>query len=60
MRRFLGREPRYSREEIQQQAQAAIEARVNQGRPADEEFVPLQRRLDELDSAIVGGRPSGN
>lgn len=51
MRRYFGREPRYSREELQRQAQEAIDARVSMGRPPDEEFFPLEARLAEADRA---------
>jgi hypothetical protein len=53
MGKYFGREPRYSREEIEQQAQAAIDALVSQGRPPAEDWAPLQARLDEIDEAIV-------
>ena len=57
MGRYFGREPRYSREELERQAQEAIEARVSLGRPPDEDFLPLEVRLDELDVAIVARPP---
>jgi len=53
MRKYFGREPRYSREEIERQAQEAIDARVGMGRPPAEEWQPLQARLDDIDHAIV-------
>ena len=53
MGKYFGREPRYSREEIERQAQEAIDARVNLGRPPAEEWSPLQVRLDDIDHAIV-------
>ena len=53
MGKYFGREPRYSREEIERQAQEAIDARVNLGRPPAEEWEPLQIRLDDIDHAIV-------
>jgi len=56
MGKFFGSEPRYSREEIERQAQEAIDARVNLGRPPAEEWRPLEMRLDEIDHAIVSRR----
>ena len=56
MRRFFDREPRYSREELERQAQDAIDAQVGRGRPPESDFEPLRDRLDELDEAIVSGR----
>ena len=53
MGKYFGREPRYSREEIERQAQEAIDARVSMGRPPAEEWQPLQARLDDIDHAIV-------
>ena len=53
MGKYFGREPRYSREEIERQAQEAIDARVSLGRPPAEEWQPLQTRLDDIDHAIV-------
>jgi hypothetical protein len=53
MGKYFGREPRYSREEIERQAQAAIDAAVSLGRPPAEDWAPLQARLDEIDHAIV-------
>ena len=56
MGKFFGSEPRYSREEIERQAQEAIDARVNLGRPPAEEWQPLELRMDEIDQAIVSRR----
>ena len=53
MGKYFGREPRYSREEIERQAQEAIDARVSLGRPPAEDWQPLQARLDDIDHAIV-------
>lgn len=53
MGRYFGREPRYSREEIERQAQEAIDARVSLGRPPDEDFRPLEARLAETDRALA-------
>ncbi|MDQ3896339.1 MAG: hypothetical protein M3326_03640 [Actinomycetota bacterium] len=53
MRRYFAREPRYSRQEIERQAQEAIDARVALGRPPAEDFLPLEQRLAELDRAPV-------
>lgn len=57
MGRYFGREPRYSREELERQAQEAIDDRVSLGRPPDEEFRPLEARLEALDEAIVSRPP---
>jgi hypothetical protein len=53
MGKYFGREPRYSREEIERQAQEAIDARVSMGRPPAEDWRPLEARLAEIDHAIV-------
>jgi len=53
MGKFFGREPRCTREEIERQAQDAIDARVNLGRPPAEDWQPLEMRMDEIDHAIV-------
>ena len=53
MGKYFGREPRYSREEIEHQAQQAIEARVSLGRPPAEDWRPLEDRLEQLDRALV-------
>ena len=57
MGRYFGREPRYSREELERQAQEAIDARVSMGRPPEEDFRSLEARLDAIDEAIVARRP---
>lgn len=56
MGKYFGREPRYSREEIERQAQQAIDARVSLGRPPVEEWRPLEDRLDEIDR-VLASRP---
>ncbi len=56
MGKFFGSEPRYSREEIERQAQEAIDARVSLGRPPAEDWHPLEIRLDEIDHAIISRR----
>jgi len=53
MGKYFGREPRYSREEIERQAQEAIDAAVSRGRPPAEDWAPLQARLAELDRAVA-------
>ena len=53
MGRYFGREPRYTQEELQRQAQEAIDARVSLGRPPDEDFLPLEARLAEVDGAVA-------
>ena len=51
MRRYFASEPRHSREELERQAQEAIDARINLGRPPDEEFQHLEQRLADVDRA---------
>lgn len=53
MGKYFGREPRYSRAEIERQAQEAIDARVSLGRPPAEDWGPLEARLEEIDHATV-------
>jgi hypothetical protein len=55
--RYFGREPRYSREEIELQAKQAIEARVNMGRPPAEDFLPIEARLAEMDREMAAQAP---
>ena len=57
MGKYFGREPRYSREEIEQQAREAIDARVSLGRPPAEDWAPLQARLAELDRTMAAPPP---
>ena len=56
MGKYFGREPRYSREEIERQAQQAIDLRVGMGRPPAEEWRPLEARLAEIDQ-VMAARP---
>jgi hypothetical protein len=56
MGKYFGREPRYSREEIERQAQEAIDALVSQGRPPAEDWAPLEARLAEIDR-LAAARP---
>ena len=49
MGKYFGREPRYSREEIEREAQATLDALVSQGRPPAEDWAPIEARLAELD-----------
>lgn len=49
MGKYFGREPRYSREELERQAQETIDALVSQGRPPAEDWAPLEARLAEID-----------
>ena len=53
MGKYFGREPRYSREEIERQAQETLDAVVSLGRPPAEEWAPLQARMEEMDHATV-------
>jgi hypothetical protein len=57
MGKYFGREPRYTREEIERQAQEAIDARVSLGRPPAEDWAPLQARLEEIDRALAARPP---
>ncbi len=57
MGKYFGREPRYCREEIEQQAQEAIDARVSLGRPPAEDWAPLEARLAEIDLAMAARPP---
>lgn len=57
MGKYFGREPRYSREEIERQAQEAIDAVVSQGRPPAEDWRPLEARLAELDRTMAARPP---
>lgn len=57
MGRYFGREPRYSREEIEAQAMQAIETQVGQGRPPADDWRPLEARLAEIDRQ-AGARPA--
>ena len=56
MGKYFGREPRYSREELERQAQEAIDARVSLGRPPADDWRPLEARLSELDR-MMAARP---
>ena len=53
MRKYFAPEPRYSREELEQQAQEAIDAMVSLGRPPAEDWAPLEARLAELDQVMA-------
>ena len=57
MGKYFGREPRYTREEIERQAQEAIDARVSLGRPPAEDWAPLEARLAEIDQALAARPP---
>ena len=56
MGRYFGREPHFSAEEIERQAQEAIDARVSMGRPPPEEWKPLDARLAEIDRQLADRR----
>ena len=56
MGKYFGREPRYSREELEQQAKDAIDARVNLGRPPAEDWAPLEARLAARDQITATRR----
>jgi hypothetical protein len=58
MGRYFGREPRYSRDELERQAQEAIDARISMGRPPAEDFLPVERRLAEMERAVAVRPPA--
>ena len=58
MGKYFGREPRFTLEEIERQAQEAIDARVSLGRPPAEEWAPLVARLAEIDQALAARPPA--
>jgi hypothetical protein len=51
--RYFGREPRYTRHELELQAQQALEARINLGRPPAEDFAPIEARLAQMDREMA-------
>lgn len=51
--KYFGREPRYSREEAEAQARAAIDAAVARGRPPADEWKGLASRIPDLDRELV-------
>ena len=53
MGRYFGREPRYTRQELELQAQQALEARINLGRPPAEDFAPIEARLAQMDREMA-------
>lgn len=53
MGRYLGREPRLSRQDLELEAQQAIDARVSMGRPPAEDWAPIEARLAQMDRAAV-------
>ncbi len=57
MGKYFGREPRFTREEIERQAQEAIDARISLGRPPAEDWAPLQARLAEIDQNMAPRPP---
>ena len=57
MGRYFGREPRYSRQEIEVQAKQELEARMSMGRPPAEDFLPIEARLAERDRAMAARAP---
>lgn len=58
MGRYFGREPRYTREEIERQAQETLEARVSMGRPPAEDWAPIEARLAEMDREMAARAPA--
>lgn len=53
MGRYFGREPRFTREEIELQAKQELEARVSLGRPPAEDFQPIEARLAAMDRELA-------
>lgn len=57
MGRYFGREPRYSQQEAEAQAQQAIDAAVNKGRPPDEEWKALGSRMGDINRELAARPP---
>ena len=57
MGRYFGREPRFTREEIELQAKQELEARVSLGRPPAEDFQPIEARLAAMDRELAARAP---
>jgi hypothetical protein len=56
--KYFGREPRYSKEEAEAQAKAAIEAAVSRGRPPESEWAGLSSRMSDIDRALAARPPA--
>ena len=57
MGRYFGREPRYSREEAEAQAKAAIDAAMQKGRPPEEEWKGLASRMGDINRELATRPP---
>ncbi len=57
MGRYFGRQPRYSQEEAEAQAKAALDAAVNKGRPPEEEWKALGSRMGEINRELAARPP---
>lgn len=57
MGRYFGRQPRYSKEEAEAQAKAALDAAVNKGRPPEEEWKALGSRMGEINRELATRPP---
>ena len=57
MGRYFGREPRCSRQEIELQAQQAIDEVVGRGRPPAEDWLPIEQRLADMDRELAARAP---
>lgn len=55
--KYFGHQPRYSQEEAEAQAKAAIDAAVSQGRPPAEDWKELGSRMGDLSAALAARPP---
>ena len=55
--KYFGHQPRYSQQEAEAQAKAAIDAAVEQGRPPDEEWNALGSRMGEISRELATRPP---
>ena len=57
MGRYFGRQPRYSQEEAEAQAKAALDAALSRGRPPEEEWKALRSRMGEINRELAARAP---
>lgn len=57
MGRYFGRQPRYSQEEAEAQAKAALDAAVKKGRPPEEEWKALGSRMGDINRELAARPP---
>ncbi|MDQ6725255.1 MAG: hypothetical protein M3066_03680, partial [Actinomycetota bacterium] len=57
MGRYFGREPHYSQQEADAQAQAAIDAAVKKGRPPADEWKGLSSRMGDINRELATRPP---